>query len=135
MFDGLYPIMMAESGTALVFHFGSDVAKSSSGSSSSDGGGGGGGGSSSSSGKGGRGCSSESGAGSGEGAGAANAYGARSKINMQSNEWQTDLSPLVEGCPCVACTNYTKAYLYHLLTAHEMLGYGAYPLYLTANLP
>lgn len=33
----------------------------------------------------------------------------------------TDKRPLVEGCSCFACRNHTRAYMHHLLHAHEML--------------
>lgn len=35
----------------------------------------------------------------------------------------TDLSPLVEGCQCYACTKHHRAYLHHLLSAKEMLAW------------
>jgi queuine tRNA-ribosyltransferase len=35
---------------------------------------------------------------------------------------RTDRRPLVEGCPCPACTQYDRAYLRHLFMAEEMLG-------------
>jgi queuine tRNA-ribosyltransferase len=35
---------------------------------------------------------------------------------------RTDRRPLVEGCPCPACTKYDRAYLRHLFVAEEMLG-------------
>ncbi|KAK0324575.1 hypothetical protein LTR82_004280 [Friedmanniomyces endolithicus] len=34
-----------------------------------------------------------------------------------------DLSALVEGCQCYACSNHHRAYLQHLLVAKEMLGW------------
>jgi queuine tRNA-ribosyltransferase len=33
-----------------------------------------------------------------------------------------DRTPLVEGCPCPACTEYDRAYLRHLFAADEPLG-------------
>lgn len=33
------------------------------------------------------------------------------------------LAPLVEGCPCYACTAHHRAYLHHLLNAREMLAW------------
>ena len=32
-----------------------------------------------------------------------------------------DTRPLVEGCNCHACQNHHRAYIHHLLIAHEML--------------
>jgi queuine/archaeosine tRNA-ribosyltransferase len=116
LFDGLYPITLAEAGTALTFEFGAVSAGGSSGGSGSGAG----------SAEGERTSASERGGGEGgDGGGSGAGSGRRSpvlKANLYSNKWQTDLTPLVEGCPCIACTRYTKAYIYHLLTAHEMLG-------------
>lgn len=33
-----------------------------------------------------------------------------------------DHSPLEEGCTCTACTNYSRAYMHHMVKAGEMLG-------------
>jgi len=35
----------------------------------------------------------------------------------------TDLSPLVQGCQCYACTKHHRAYIHHLLSAKEMLAW------------
>lgn len=35
----------------------------------------------------------------------------------------TDLLPLLEGCTCYACTKHHRAYVQHLLSAKEMLGW------------
>lgn len=43
------------------------------------------------------------------------------RINMMRSAWQSDFSPVVEGCSCYTCRNYTKAYLAHLFRAKEML--------------
>lgn len=44
-------------------------------------------------------------------------------IDMWHPTHATDLTPLVQGCKCYACTNHHKAYLQHLLVAKEMLGW------------
>lgn len=44
-------------------------------------------------------------------------------INMWSNEHETAVAPLVEGCRCYACTKHHRAFLHHLLNAKEMLGW------------
>lgn len=44
-------------------------------------------------------------------------------INMWSEEHQVSLEPLREGCGCYACTKHHRAYLQHLLSAKEMLGW------------
>lgn len=44
-------------------------------------------------------------------------------IDMWSLSHAADLSPLVDGCMCYACQNHHRAYLQHLLSAKEMLGW------------
>lgn len=44
-------------------------------------------------------------------------------IDMWSDEHSTSLSPLVEGCQCHTCLRHHRAYLHHLLSAREMLGW------------
>lgn len=43
--------------------------------------------------------------------------------DMWSESHATDLSPLSEGCTCYSCSNHHRAYLRHLLSAKEMLGW------------
>jgi queuine tRNA-ribosyltransferase subunit QTRTD1 len=54
------------------------------------------------------------GAGAGEGAD-------DSKLNLWAQQYRLDRRPLVEGCGCFACASHTRAYVHHLLHAHEML--------------
>jgi len=42
------------------------------------------------------------------------------KINLWALAYRTDKRPLLPGCPCFACARHTRAYLHHLLQAHEM---------------
>lgn len=44
-------------------------------------------------------------------------------IDMWLPEHAADLSPLVDGCKCYACTNHHRAYVQHLLNAKEMLAW------------
>ena len=44
-------------------------------------------------------------------------------IDMWSIAHATDLSPLRPDCGCYACKNHHRAYLQHLLSAKEMLGW------------
>ncbi|KAK4981847.1 hypothetical protein LTR66_009660 [Elasticomyces elasticus] len=44
-------------------------------------------------------------------------------IDMWSSVHATDLSPLRTGCECYACAKHHRAYLQHLLSAKEMLGW------------
>ena len=43
------------------------------------------------------------------------------KLNIRNAHYRHDFSPLDPNCPCPACTNYTKAYLNHLVRAQESL--------------
>jgi queuine tRNA-ribosyltransferase subunit QTRTD1 len=43
-------------------------------------------------------------------------------ILLRGQEFISDPSPLVKGCQCFSCKHHTKAYIYHLLNTHEMLG-------------
>lgn len=43
------------------------------------------------------------------------------KIHISNKEYQTDLSPIEEGCGCYSCKHYTKAYVAHLFRSQEML--------------
>jgi queuine tRNA-ribosyltransferase subunit QTRTD1 len=44
-------------------------------------------------------------------------------IDFWTASHATDLGPLREGCTCYACTNHHRAFLQHLLSAKEMLGW------------
>lgn len=52
----------------------------------------------------------------------ARAYIDEGEINIRNARFSEDSAPLQEGCPCPACTKYTRAYLNHLFKADEMLG-------------
>lgn len=41
--------------------------------------------------------------------------------NMRNDVYREDGRPMVEGCKCYACRKHTRAYIHHLLNAHEML--------------
>ena len=43
-------------------------------------------------------------------------------IKMRNLKYADDPTPLVEGCACYCCRNYSRAYLRHLSVADEMLG-------------
>jgi queuine tRNA-ribosyltransferase len=43
------------------------------------------------------------------------------KINIRNAKYRNDFSPLDPKCACPACSNYTKAYLNHLVRAQESL--------------
>lgn len=42
------------------------------------------------------------------------------KINLWSDVYMRDKSPLVAQCACDTCRNHTRAYIHHLLVTHEM---------------
>jgi len=44
-------------------------------------------------------------------------------IDMWNAEHATSVTPLTEGCKCYACTKHHRAYIQHLLSAKEMLGW------------
>jgi queuine tRNA-ribosyltransferase len=43
-------------------------------------------------------------------------------VQVRRASHRTDRRPLVEGCTCVCCTRYDRAYVRHLFVAEEMLG-------------
>ncbi|NEQ49074.1 MAG: tRNA guanosine(34) transglycosylase Tgt [Leptolyngbya sp. SIO3F4] len=43
--------------------------------------------------------------------------------NLKNNKFRRDLNPLDDACPCYTCKNFTRAYLCHLIHAHELLAY------------
>lgn len=45
-----------------------------------------------------------------------------SKLNLRDRHFREDRRALVPGCECYACRHHTRAYIYHLLNAREMLG-------------
>ena len=44
------------------------------------------------------------------------------KINLKNAKYKEDFSPVMDGCDCNCCLNYTKAYVRHLIVANETLG-------------
>jgi queuine tRNA-ribosyltransferase len=44
----------------------------------------------------------------------------RFRMNVRSRELVEDEEPLVEGCPCPACTRHTRAYIHYLARAEEL---------------
>lgn len=42
-------------------------------------------------------------------------------LKLRNAQYADDPRPLVEGCACVCCRNYSRAYLRHLAVANEML--------------
>ena len=44
------------------------------------------------------------------------------RINLLNARWASDDRPIQEGCDCLACRRYSRAYLRHLFRADETLG-------------
>jgi len=43
-------------------------------------------------------------------------------LNMRNARFAEDLEPIEPGCPCPACTQFSRAYVHHLVKAGEILG-------------
>lgn len=41
-------------------------------------------------------------------------------IDLNDSQFQYEKGPLVPGCPCIACTNHHRGYIFHLLKVKEM---------------
>jgi queuine tRNA-ribosyltransferase len=44
------------------------------------------------------------------------------RINLKNAPYKEDFTPLDPECSCYTCTNFTRAYLSHLVRSREMLG-------------
>ncbi len=44
------------------------------------------------------------------------------KMRLLAEKYREDMRPIDEGCTCPACSNYSRAYIRHLLKADERLG-------------
>jgi len=42
-------------------------------------------------------------------------------INLWDTNLRGDIQPILAGCHCYSCQNHARAYIHHLLNAHEML--------------
>lgn len=51
------------------------------------------------------------------------AYTLDGRFNVKAARYKEDFSQLDPDCACYTCTNYTRAYINHLLRAKEVLGY------------
>ena len=45
------------------------------------------------------------------------------RLNLKNAQYADDMSPLDPDCGCYTCANYSRAYLRHLVTAKEILGF------------
>jgi queuine tRNA-ribosyltransferase subunit QTRTD1 len=44
------------------------------------------------------------------------------EINLRDAKYVDDFQPILIGCDCLSCTKYSRAYIHHLLSVHELLG-------------
>lgn len=52
----------------------------------------------------------------------ARAYTSEGEINMRNAKYADDAAPLDPTCECPACTQFSRAYLHHLIRCNEILG-------------
>jgi queuine tRNA-ribosyltransferase len=50
------------------------------------------------------------------------AFTADGPINIRNARFAEDAEPIEPGCPCPACTTYSRAYVHHLVRSDEILG-------------
>lgn len=50
------------------------------------------------------------------------AFTADGPINLRNARFAEDSHPIEEGCPCPACTTFSRAYVHHLVKSGEILG-------------
>lgn len=50
------------------------------------------------------------------------AFTSNGPINLRNARFAEDSEPIEEGCPCPACTTYSRAYVHHLVKSGEILG-------------
>jgi len=64
-------------------------------------------------------------------------YSPHGLVHITGGTFRNDFSPVVDGCGCYTCKNYTKAYLGYLFRAREFLAYtlaSIHNLYFIVNL-
>jgi queuine tRNA-ribosyltransferase len=45
------------------------------------------------------------------------------RLNLRNAEFLDDPNPIEDGCPCICCRRFSRAYVAHLFRARELLGY------------
>jgi queuine tRNA-ribosyltransferase len=45
------------------------------------------------------------------------------RLNLRNQRFQDDPGPIQEGCPCLACRTFSRAYIAHLFRAKELLAF------------
>jgi queuine tRNA-ribosyltransferase len=48
---------------------------------------------------------------------------AEGRLNLKNSRYKDDPAPVEEGCDCLTCRRYSRAYLRHLFNARELLAY------------
>ncbi len=48
-------------------------------------------------------------------------HAAEGRLNLRNARFKNDFGPIEDGCDCLACRRFSRAYLRHLFTAEEML--------------
>jgi len=48
-------------------------------------------------------------------------YSPTGRFNISNAKFRRSFKPLMDSCPCYTCSNYTQAYLHHLVHAKELL--------------
>ena len=51
-----------------------------------------------------------------------NALTRQGRVTIRNAKWKEDENPIEKGCSCYACTNFSRAYIRHLLNVGEILG-------------
>lgn len=49
-------------------------------------------------------------------------YTTTGKLNIKNAKFKQDFTPIDPDCACYACSNFSRAYIHHLLRAEEILG-------------
>jgi queuine tRNA-ribosyltransferase len=50
------------------------------------------------------------------------AFSSHGNIKLKNARHREDFNPLTNDCKCRTCTQYSRAYIHHLLAEKEMLG-------------
>jgi queuine tRNA-ribosyltransferase len=49
--------------------------------------------------------------------------GGRWRVDLVKGRWKRSTEPILDGCPCPACSQgFSRGYLHYLLRAHELTG-------------
>lgn len=51
-----------------------------------------------------------------------NKGGEYGRVDLRKGSYREDMRPVMEGCGCYTCQNFSRAYIHHLIKAKEILG-------------